>query len=109
MMMSRPGPTASLRMPSTSALKVERVRPRITETAVPRMPVETWLSGRMDGHSSVRLACLAPVAGATPHAATAIAKAERPATARGPRRLVMSLLPSDDAGPHRRRLLEGSA
>ena len=41
MMMSRPGPTASLRMPRTSAPKVEGVRPWVTETAVPLIPVET--------------------------------------------------------------------
>ncbi len=92
MMMSRPGPTASLRMPSTSAFMVESVRPRVTETAVPCIPVETPSSGRIGGHSPVGIARVAPVAGTAPHAATAIARAKRPVTARGQRRALISSL-----------------
>ena len=66
MMRSRPGPTASRRMPRTSTPKVEGVRPRVTERAVPLIPVATWSSGRIDGHSPVRLPGVWPVAGADP-------------------------------------------
>ena len=92
MMMSRPGPTPSLRTPSTSTFRVDSERPRVTERAVPFIPVVTWLRGRMLGHSSVSAHDEALVAGPAPHAATAIAKATRPANARVPRDTVISSL-----------------
>src|SRR5215210_5531816 len=80
MMMSRPGPIASWRTPSTSTSKASGSRPCTTESPVPTIPLVTSPSAMTGGHSpgSSSTGTAAFPAGAAPSPATAAT----PATAR---------------------------